>query len=67
MSKGLTDKQRKDVVSITTEAVNGITGDMSEYLNYLHERLDQISNHLDLALLPYEEELARRYNFVLRR
>lgn len=64
--KGLNDKQRKEVVAITSDAVNVITGDMSEYLNYLHERLDQISEHLELPLLPYEGELARRYNFKLR-
>jgi len=65
--KGLNDKQHKEVVVITSEAVNEITGDMSEYLNYLHERLDQISEHLELPLLSYEGELARRYNFKLRK
>ena len=64
--KGLNDKQHKEVVTITSNAVNEITGDMSEYLNYLHERLDQISKHLELPLLSYEGELARRYNFKLR-
>ena len=66
-TKGLNPKQRNEVDEIVGKAVNGITGDMSEYLNYIHDRLDQISEHLELPLLSYEEELARRYNFDLRK
>lgn len=66
-SEAQTNELDKKIGNAVAKGVNGIVGDMSEYLNYLHERLDQISESLGLPLLDYEEELAARYDFELRK